>query len=68
MENINLKTTALEKSTRACEAVITAFAIQGQLAQTKQDAASDADAEKVTEILLEAHAAAMGVFGCVAEA
>ena len=68
MENINLETTAMEKAAITCEAVVTAFAIQGQLAQTKQDAASPADAEKVVDILLQAHAAAMGVFGCVAEA
>ena len=68
MENINLETTAMSKAQVTCEAVITAFAIQGQLAQTKQEAASPADAERVVEVLLQAHAAALGVFGCVAEA
>ena len=68
MENINLETTAMEKAATTCEAVVTAFAIQGQLAQTKQTAAPVADAEKTIELLLQAHAAAMGVFGCAAEA
>ena len=34
MENINLETTAMEKAATTCEAVVTAFAIQGQLTQT----------------------------------